>query len=433
METKLSSRRQLLQGGALVVGAAAAGAVATRALAQATGAPGSVNLQNFADNEAPQIPTSPDILAYGQRSKYVKAIRIQEAEKAATVNARYDEFGLTLHIYSPIGDQVGSFAPNALHYFATTKGTFTPDIDPATHTLTVNGLVDRPRVYTIADLKRLPSVSQFHFVECSVNNHSATQKTVQASHGAHSNAEWTGVMLSTLLNQGGVQAKGQWVVLEGAENEKGANTIPMNKAMDDTLIAYGQSGEPLRPNNGFPLRALVPGYEGIFNIKWLRHIKVVDQYQLNMNDYGHLRRDALGAALGMQWGAKSVILAPSGTQKLPGAGWYEITGLAWSGMGTITKVEVSTDGGKTWKNAEFKNAATRKADVRFGLMWNWDGNDALIMSRATDNTGLTQPTRAQATKALGGTFAGLNNTIMAWAVAKDGNVTNGYGAIGDVT
>jgi len=262
---------------------------------------------------------------------------------------------------------------------------------------------------------------------------------VQASHGAHSNAEWTGVLLSTLLKEAGVQANGQWVIHEGAENEKGANTIPMNKAMDDVLIAYGQNGEPVRPNNGFPLRAVVPGYEGIFNTKWLRHIKVTDAYQLNMNDFGHLRQDATSAALNMQWGPKSVIINPSGTQKLPDKGWYEITGLAWSGMGKVAKVEVSTDGGQTWKVADMKNAATPKADVRFGLMWNWDGNDALIMSRTTDDTGLIQPTRQQMAKALGVAYTpqfapvGLNNTIMAWQVGKDGSVTNGYGAIGDIT
>jgi sulfane dehydrogenase subunit SoxC len=299
--------------------------------------------------------------------------------------------------------------------------------------------VDRPRVYTLADLKRLPSVSRFHFIECSANNHSATQKTVQASHGAHSNAEWTGVLLSTLLKEAGVQPQGQWVIHEGAENEKGANTIPMNKAMDDVIIAYGQSGEPVRPNNGFPLRAVIPGYEGIFNTKWLRHIKVVDQYQLNMNDFGHLRRDAVGAALNMQWGPKSVILNPSGNMKLPGAGWYEITGLAWSGRGKVAKVEVSTDGGKTWQVADLKNNPTPKSDVRFGLMWNWDGTDRLIMSRTTDDQGLIQPTRQQQAKALGVTwtpqyaFQGLNNSIMAWQVGKDGSVTNGYGAIGDIT
>lgn len=217
MGSKLSNRRELLKGGALVVGAAAVGAAATRALAQA---PAPLLPLNFGDNEAPQIPTPPDQLAYGIRSKYIKSVRIQEAEKAAAVTARYDEFGLTLHIYSPLQDQVGSIAPSSLHYFATTKGTFTPDIDPSTHTLMLDGLVDKPRVYSLADLKRLPSVTRFHFIECSANNHNATQKTVQASHGAHSNAEWTGVLMSTLLKEAGVKTNGQWVIIEAPRTRR---------------------------------------------------------------------------------------------------------------------------------------------------------------------------------------------------------------------
>jgi sulfane dehydrogenase subunit SoxC len=410
------------------VAAAAAVGTATRALA--------ATAPNFADNEAPQIATPPDQVGYGIRSKYITSVRIQEAGRPPATTARYDDFGLTLHIQSPMQDSVGSIQANSLHYFATTKGTFTPDIDPATHTLMLDGLVDRPRVYTMADLKRLPSVSRFHFIECSANSHNATQKNVQESHGATSNAEWTGVLLSTLLKEAGVQTKGLWLVTEGAENEKGANTIPLNKAMDDVFVAYGQNGEPVRPNNGFPLRLIVPGYEGIFNTKWLRHIKVTDQYQLNMNDFGHLRRDAAGAALGMQWGPKSVITFPSGSQKLPDKGWYEISGLAWSGGGKVAKVDISTDGGKTWQAAELKGTPNPKAHTRFGLMWNWDGDEHLIMSRVTDSVGQIQPTRQDMAKALGTpytpTFAtvGTNNTIMAWKIGKDGLVTNGYGMIG---
>jgi sulfane dehydrogenase subunit SoxC len=413
------------------VGAVAATA-SVRAFAQTTPAP---KLPTFAVDEAPEVPTPPDQIAYGVRSKYVKSVRIQEAGKPAGTTQRYDDFGLTLHIQSPLQDSVGSIQANSLHYFATTKGTFVPDIDPDTHSLLVDGLVDRPRVYTMADLKRLPSVSRFHFVECTGNSHNATNKTVQESHGLTSNAEWTGPLLSTILKEAGVQSKAGFVVYEGAENEKGANTIPLNKAMDDVIIAYGQSGEPVRPNNGFPLRAIVPGYEGIFNIKWLRHIKVVEQYQLNMNDFGHLRRDAAGAALGQIWGPKSVITFPSGSQKLPDKGWYEITGLAWSGQGKVAKVEVSADGGKTWKVAELKNTVNPKAHTRFGLMWNWDGSEALLMSRTTDEVGSVQPTRQEQAKALGVAYTptyatvGANNTIMAWKVGTDGSVTNGYGLI----
>jgi sulfane dehydrogenase subunit SoxC len=191
------------------------------------------------------------------------------------------------------------------------------------------------------------------------------------------------------------------------------------------------NGEPLRPQQGFPVRLIVPGFEGIFNTKWLRHIKVVDQYQLNMNDFGHLRRDAKEAALGYQIGPKSVITYPSGGQKLPERGWYEITGLAWSGGGAIRKLEVSTDGGKSWHLAQLKGTPHPMAHTRFGFMWNWQGDERVLLSRTTDELGQIQPTREQVAKALGVAYTPTfrvpmnNNTIMPWKVARDGSVTNG--------
>jgi sulfane dehydrogenase subunit SoxC len=212
---------------------------------------------------------------------------------------------------------------------------------------------------------------------------------------------------------------------------KGASTIPVNKAMTDVIVAYGMNGEPLRPQQGFPVRLVVPGFEGIFNTKWLRHIKAVDQYQLNMNDFGHLRRDPISAALGYQIGPKSVITYPSGAQKLPERGWYEITGLAWSGGGAVRKVEVSTDGGKSWHVAQFKGTPQPMAHTRFGFMWNWDGEEHVILSRTTDEIGQVQPTREEVAKALGVAYTPKfrppmnNNTIMPWKIASDGSVTNG--------
>jgi sulfane dehydrogenase subunit SoxC len=430
MDSKPSSRRDLLKGGALAVGAAAAGAsVGKTALAQ-TPAPAPA-LPSFAVNEAPQIPVSPDVVAYGVRSHYVKSVRIQEDGRAPGTTARYNDFGLTLHIQTPLQDSVGTIQASSLHYCATTKGAFVPDIDPAQHTLLIDGLVDRPRILTMADLRRFPSVTKFHFIECAGNNHNATHKDVQQSHGTCSNAEWTGVLLSTLFKECGLQDKAKWFVAEGAEEVKGASTMPINKAMADVIVAYAMNGEPLRPQNGFPVRLITPGWEGIFNTKWLRHIKAVDQYQLNMNDFGHLRRDETGAALGMTWGPKSIITFPSGSQKLPERGWYEITGLAWSGQGAVRKVEISTDGGQTWNEAELKGAPLAMAHTRFGYMWNWDGGEHVLMSRATDNIGQVQPTREEAAKALGMAYTpnfrppGLNNTIMPWKIAKDGSVTNG--------
>jgi sulfane dehydrogenase subunit SoxC len=277
----------------------------------------------------------------------------------------------------------------------------------------------------------LPSVSRFHFIECSANNATAMHKNVQETHGATSNAEWTGVLLSTLFKECGVQEKAGWFIAEGAEEIKGADTIPLSKGMDDVIVAYAMNGEPVRPQNGFPIRLVVPGFEGIFNTKWLRRINVVDQYQLNMDDFGHLRKDATSAALGYIWGPKSIITFPSGSQKLPDHGWYEITGLAWSGMGAVRKVEISTDGGQTWKDAELKGTPNRMAHTRFGYMWNWDGGEHVIMSRTTDESGAVQPTRQQVAAFFEKAYTtayrppGLNNTIMPWKIASDGSVTNG--------
>jgi sulfane dehydrogenase subunit SoxC len=205
----------------------------------------------------------------------------------------------------------------------------------------------------------------------------------------------------------------------------------MLKGMTDVIVAYGMNGEPLRPQNGFPVRLIVPGFEGIFNTKWLRHIKAVDQYQLNMNDFGHLQRTAIGAAMIYQIGPKSVITFPSGGQKLPDHGWYEITGLAWSGQAAVKKVEISTDDGKSWHVADLKGTPHPMAHVRFGYMFNWDGGEHVILSRTTDAIGQVQPSREQLAKALGVDFTpqwrppGNNNTIMKWKIASDGSVTNG--------
>ncbi len=208
--------------------------------------------------------------------------------------------------------------------------------------------------------------------------------------------------------------------------------MPIAKAMDDCIVAYGMNGEAVRPQNGFPLRLMVPGFEGIFHTKWLRRIKVVDRYYMNYNDFGHLDRDPKVAALDYQIGPKSVITFPSGAQQLPGRGFYEISGLAWSGGGAIKLVEVSTDGGKRWNKAEIKGAAQRMAHARFGYMWNWDGQETELLSRCTDEIGQVQPSRAQIAKywnkPFDATFSvpGLDNSIQPWKIAGDGSVTNGF-------
>jgi sulfane dehydrogenase subunit SoxC len=342
-----------------------------------------------------------------------------------------DVFGKQFHIASPIQDQFGVITPSSLHYVATTRGSFIPDIDPKQHTLTIHGLVDQSLTFTMEDLKRLPSVTRLQFVECAGNRHNGRQKTVQESHGMTSCAKWTGVLLSTLLKECGLKGSATWFVAEGAEEVKGASSMPIAKAMDDCLIAYGMNGEAVRPQNGFPLRLLVPGFEGIYNTKFLRRIKVVDRYYMNYNEFGHLDQDPNDAALGRQIGPKSVITYPSGGQQLPDRGSYEIRGLAWSGGGAIRTVEVSTDGGRKWNPAEIKGTPQRMAHTRFSYQWNWDGNETEILSRCTDEIGQVQPTREQIAKFFNVPFErnfrvpGTDNSVMPWKIAKDGSVTNG--------
>jgi len=372
------------------------------------------------------IKGNKEVIAYGDRSRFVTSVRIPHGGRPSP-----DQFGLTFHIASPLQDSVGVITPSSLHYVATTRGAFLPDIDPKEHSLMIHGLVDRPLTFTMDDLKRLPSVTRLHFMECAGNRSSRRAKNVQESHGMTSCADWTGVLLSTLLKECGLKGTAKYFVAEGAEEVKGASSMPIAKAMDDCLIAYGMNGEAVRPQNGFPLRLMCPGFEGIFNTKYLRRIKVVDRYYMNYNDYGHLDRDPTEAALSFQIGPKSVITRPSGGQQLSGRGFYEITGLAWSGGGAIRTVEISTDGGKKWNRAEFKGTPQRMAHVRFGYQWNWDGTETEILSRATDEIGQVQGLREQIAQwwnvpvERNYRVPGLDNSIMPWKIAQDGKVTNG--------
>ena len=424
MGSKRTTRRDLLKsGGALAGGLAVLGQ--TPASGQtATVAPE----HDHGSGGSPMIKGTKELVEYGQRSHFVTSARI-----AHPVGGRHspDAFGKTFHIATPLQDSVGVITPSSLHYVATTRGAFVPDIDPKQHTLMIHGVVDRPLTFTMEDLKRLPSVTRTHFIECAGNRHNGRQKTVQETHGMVSCAEWTGVLLSTLLKECGLKGSAKWFVAEGAEEVKGASSMPIAKAMDDCLIAYGMNGEAVRPQNGYPLRLMVPGFEGIFHTKWLRRIKVVDRYYMNYNDVGHLEKGPKEAALAFQIGPKSVITKPSGGQQLQGRGFYEISGLAWSGGGAIRSVEVSTDGGRKWNRAEIKATPQRMAHARFGYAWNWDGNETEILSRCTDEIGQVQPTREQVAKYWNVPFdrsyrvPGLDNSVMPWRVGRDGSVTNG--------
>ena len=378
-----------------------------------------------ASAQSDAAPDDPSKVLGGPRRPYGERSRFETATRKA-VRGKTDEVGATM---TPLQDLHGIITPSSLHFEVHRGGV--PDIDPRKHRLLIHGMVDRPVILTAEEIKRLPSVSRIYFIECSGNTQSEwrapTLKNVQGTHGLTSCSEWTGVLLSVLLREAGVQKGATWIIAEGADSTGNERSIPLAKATDDILVAYGQNGEALRPENGHPLRLVVPGWVGNINVKWLRRITVVDRpYMTRMDSAGqpNLMPDGKARKLVLVMEAKSVITFPSGEQRLPGPGLYEITGLAWSGRGLVRRVEVSTDGGKTWRNAALQEPVLRFAHARFRLPWRWDGREAVLQSRCTDETGYVQPTLADLVKVRGLNSVFLLNAIQSWKVAADGSVHN---------
>jgi sulfane dehydrogenase subunit SoxC len=334
---------------------------------------------------------------------------------------------------TPLQNLYGTITPSALHFERHHSGV--PKIDPTAHELLLDGLVGRPLVITMKDLRRFPSVSRIHFIECAGNSGREQEgrpgESVQRSHGLFSNSEWTGVPLETVLEEAGIKPKARWIVAEGADASKMSRSIPLDKALDDVLVAYGQNGEALRPEQGYPLRLVVPGWEGNINIKWLGRIMVTDEPFMTREEaviYTDLMADGKARWFSFEMEAKSVITRPSGEHNLDGSGFYEITGLAWSGRGRITRVEVSTNGGKSWTDAQLNHPVLPKAATRFSLLWKWAGDEAALQSRCTDETGYVQPTREQLIE-VRGLHAGPDgfnhyNGIKTWFVHRDGRVSH---------
>jgi sulfane dehydrogenase subunit SoxC len=318
-----------------------------------------------------------------------------------------------------------------------------PEIDAKEHRLTIHGMVDRPLSFSMEDLKRLPSVSRVHFLECQGNSsamiHNAGNPNmglpVQFVWGMTSCSEWTGVPLSVLLDMAGLQKEANWLVYEGADPGKFSHTLPLGKALDDVFVAYGQNGEPVRREQGYPIRMIVPGWEGPFSVKYLSHIKVADQPYHTWNEsmnHSISRADVGGKSrwYHFEWAPKSVITRPSAGLVLPGRGYVQITGLAWSGGGKVAKVDVSTDGGRSWKEARLQTPVHTKAHTRFNFDWAWDGEEALLLSRCTDERGEVQLSRAELYKNWGITGEEAQkpartthfNAMQPWRVARDGSV-----------
>lgn len=358
-------------------------------------------------------------------------------ESAARLHTSDYPFG----IRTPLQDLYGIITPSGLH-FAVNHGSPTPDINPREHRLLIHGMVDRPLVFTLAELKRLPSVTRVHFLACAGNSYldpvvrKDLPPSVQGTHGGTSCSEWTGVLLSVLLQEAGVQEGASWLLCEGADWKKHSISIPLTKAMDDALLAYAQNGEAVRRENGYPLRLLAPGFEGVRNVKWLRRIKAVDQPYMTKWEtgvYTSLLQNGKARWFQMELEPNSVITRPSAGLYMAGPGFCEITGIAWSGGGAIRLVEVSTDGAKTWKEAELQQPVHSKAHTRFRFPWNWNGQEAVIQSRATDEWGHVQPTLAELTKIWGVNVdywktdtARLQhfNASQPWTIKPDGSIRN---------
>jgi sulfane dehydrogenase subunit SoxC len=345
--------------------------------------------------------------------------------------------------YTPLQDYNGIITPANLHFVQQHSSHF-PEIDAQNHSLTIHGLVDRPLSFTVDDLKGLPSVSRVHFLQCHANSspfqHGAGNAnmgpSVQYVHGMTSCSEWTGVPLSVLLNECGLKREASWLVSEGADPGKFTHTVPLGKAMDDVMVAYGQNGEPLRVEQGYPIRLLVPGWEAPFSVKYLSHIKVTDQpYHAWNESMNHSipRADIGGKSrwYHFQFAPKSVITRPSAGLAPLKRGYVQITGVAWTGGGVITKVEISTDNGRSWKESKLQTPVHSKAHTRFTYDWNWDGEEAVLMSRATDQNGDFQLSRFDLYKAWGASDEDATkpvrgaihtNAIQPWRVARDGSV-----------
>jgi len=409
----LLDRRTLLRAGALAAGMAGIGAGLVRA-AESVGA------------DAPEWMKTPgrSFSPYGVPSKWQE--KVQRAIAAPPGRPGTGSSRTPLHLLE------GTITPNGLHFERHHNGV--PDIDPSRHELVIHGLVKRPLAFSVETLKRYPLVTEVRFVECSGNSGSFAQAEPQQTtagglNGLLSCSEWTGVRLATLLAEAEPNREAKWVIAEGADAAAMSRSVPLEKCLDDAMIALYQNGEAIRPEQGYPMRLLLPGFEGNMNVKWLRRLKVMTE-PVNARDetshYTELMPNGKARQYMFVQNVKSAIVKPSFGMNMNGPGFYEISGLAWSGSGRVTKVEVSADGGKSWAIAALTGPILPKALTRFRLPWQWDGRSSVLMSRATDEKGEVQPTRsAWVSQFAPGQFYHFNG-IQGWRVEADGTVKHAY-------
>ncbi len=362
-------------------------------------------------------------LGYGNPSKFEQNLQRRESPGLTRNSAASVSF-------TPLQSLFGIITPNGLHFERHHQGWW--DVDPAQHRLMIMGLVKRPRLFTVDELMRMPSVSRMHFIECGANTGmewgNVAVPTVQYTHGMLSCCEFTGVLLSTLLDMCGIDRKlGKFVLAEGADGSSMTRTLSLERALDDVIVAWGMNGEMLRPENGYPIRLVVPGVQGVSWVKYLRRIEVGDlPYQTKDEaiHYIDLMPDGQHRQYTSLQEVKSVVTTPSGGQVLMNQGYYNVSGLAWSGRGKIKRVDVSVDGGRHWKAARLESPVLTKCLTRFNTDWVWDGKPAIIQSRATDETGHVQPNLNQLRAVRGTRSLYHNNAIQAWRVTESGETFN---------
>ena len=410
--------------------AAVAGAAVPAALGQANPVPSEGGDPNILELPAHSTGLGQGVATdgYGKPSKYEANVqRRQSPGLTQTTQASVS--------FAPLQSLFGIITPSGLHFERHHQGWW--DIDPSKHRLMVNGsdpkLLKTPLVFTMDELMRLPMVSRFHFIECGANTGmewgNVAVPTVQYSHGMISCSEFTGVPLRVVLDLCGVDyRRARYVLGEGADGSSMTRTIPMEMVENgEVLLAYGQNGEMLRPENGYPLRLVVPGVQGVSWVKYLRRIEVGDKPWATKDEAVHYI-DLMPGGLHRQYSSiqecKSVVTTPSGGQVLLDKGFYNISGLAWSGRGKVKKVDVSVDGGRNWRPARLENPVLDKCITRFNLDWVWDGKPALVQSRATDETGYVQPTFRQLRAVRGTRSIYHNNAIQTWLVQDSGEVKN---------
>jgi len=417
----LINRRALLGHGIAIAGSMGAGAALTGAAAE-------------------PLTDQPWSLAFGSVTPPVQTASRFEKDMARTLSNPQGEFRNS-HARTPHHLLGGTVTPNGLHFSINHCGV--PDIDPAKHKLVIHGMVRQPLEFTLETLSRYPLVTRMAFLECAGNSapmfsSEPMQVTAQAIHGLVSNSEWAGVPLSTLLEEAGIDGNAKWLIAEGADAQFLDRSIPVKKAYDDALVAIYQNGERLMPGNGYPMRLFLPGYEGNMNVKFLRRLKLAEQPAMSFYEsktYSMILPGGKSWRFNFLQEVKSFITHPSFGHSLKGPGFYEISGIAYSGTGRIAKVLVSADGGKSWAEAALTAPVNSKSFTRFRMPWRWDGQPVTLQSRAWDEAGNFQPLRAEFVAARGETKTPPNplgfpnqhyNSITSWGIDNKGEIKHVY-------